>query len=184
MRPALLTLIFASLVAETTASAEVIGDATAGVAGDTVNPQLGLRAGAATDEIGALVSADWTYVRGIDPADVSEYRDRFRALAHIELPFEIARGTRLAIRIGGGIELSRLTQSGGFLVGPATPMTTHDRDLGSAWEVAAGCYHDAGGIAIGGELGVATALHDAPEITRYEHQRTEIFARLVGRFAR
>ncbi|NVB84036.1 MAG: hypothetical protein HOV81_37015 [Kofleriaceae bacterium] len=182
MRAAILTLTFASL-ATRPASAEVVGDAVAGVAGRAASPQLGVRAGLETDALGALVSADWTYVRGFNTVDAYEYRDRFRALASGVLPFHLGRDTKMSIRLGAGIELARLTQRGTFPVN-LPHMTTHDRDLGMTYEGALGVLFDVGGFAWGGEVGLAISLHDAPEITDNEDQRNELFVRLVGRFSR
>lgn len=182
MRAAVLTLTFASLVAAKPASAEVIGDAVAGLSGLAVSPQLGVRAGLANDAVGVLVSGDWTYVRGSNPEDVAEYRDRFRTLAHLVLPIEVDSDTSLAIRLGAGVELARLSQRGTFPPGPH--MTSHYRDVGMTYEGAAGFFQDVGGFALGAEVGLAISMHDTDELTDFEEQRTELFVRVVGRFSR
>ncbi len=183
IRAVVLTLIFGSFAVSRPAIAEVQGDAVLGVVGADLDPQLGARAGIASESIGALVSADWTYVRNASLVDLVRYQDRFRALAHGVLPFELAPDISLVVRLGAGIELARGTERGTYP--PRYPhMTTYDSDLGPTYEAAVGLFFDVGAFSWGGELGAAISMHDPYGLTEDESQRTDVFVRLVGRFAR
>lgn len=132
---------------------------------DTVesSPKLGLRIGAVPNQIGGFLQADWTPTNTDatsttfpgGSSDISAHRFRIHAGAMFH--HNISNTLVLTGRGGIGVDIAHASASVVFL---GNRSEVSDTDAGLALEFGAGLFFHAGGLEIGGEVGLPIGFHD------------------------
>jgi hypothetical protein len=126
-------------------------------------PKLGVRVGGYGEQLGAVISADWTPVNTDNSGfsfpgfSVDTSAHRFRLLGSLGIKKNLAAKMMGTLRFGGGLDIARVSVD--TTVGGNTT-TAADTDLGLALEPAAGLWFNIGSIQVGGEVALPISWHD------------------------
>ena len=155
-------LVIGVIASSARADTDILADAGIGVAVEERCPAttVSIRAGIASDKVGAVLGVDWRHPVDDDPEDVDVSEHRRRIVAAVALPFAPTTQSRFVVRLGAGLELAHRSECG-FVPRHVCSSATH---RGFLFEAAPAYLWRLGDVFVGPELVFAASSYSGKSV--------------------